>query len=359
MDGLVQLDLPLLVTSLALTRPELLAPAGDLECVRAAIENGADAVYFGLHGHNARARATNFDLENLSEVMQLLHHRGVKGYVTLNTLVFTSELAEMERIIRQVALAGADAIIVQDIAVIRLARALCPDLPVHASTQMTLTSAESIRFVEELGVERVILARELSLDEMRRIRTKTTMPLEVFVHGALCVAYSGQCLTSESLGQRSANRGECAQACRMTYDLIVDGEPVDLGDRRYLLSPRDLAGIDQIPALLEAGVSSFKIEGRLKSPEYVAAVTRVYRRALDEHGYRATARDRYELEMAFSRGLSPGWLEGVDHQSLVHARFGKKRRKWDDRSSPGSSMRNRASERPRQAPPALPIQKTG
>jgi putative protease len=329
MDGLVQLEVPHSEPQLALARPELLAPAGDLECVRAAIENGADAVYFGLHGHNARARATNFDLENLPEVMQLLHRRGLKGYITLNTLVFSSELADIERIIGQVALAGADAIIVQDIAVIRLARALCPDLPVHASTQMTLTSAESIGLVEELGVERVILARELSVDDMRRIRSKTTMPLEVFVHGALCVAYSGQCLTSEALGGRSANRGQCAQACRLPYEVVSDGQVQQLGDYQYVLSPQDLAAYDMIPELVRVGISSLKIEGRLKTPEYVANITRHYRRAIDTaiagRPVVFSRREVEEMELSFSRGLSPGWMQGDDHKRLVQGRSPTKR----------------------------------
>ena len=310
-------------------KPELLSPAGDLECVRAAIENGADAVYFGLHGHNARARATNFDLENLEAVLDLLHRRGVKGYVTLNTLVFPRELDEMERIIRRVAAAGADAIIVQDLAVIRLARALCPDLPVHASTQMTLTSAESIGFVEELGVERVILARELSLEEMRRIRAQTDMPLEVFVHGALCVAYSGQCLTSEALGGRSANRGQCAQACRLPYEVISDGQVQELGDYRYVLSPQDLAAYELIPELVKLGIRSLKIEGRLKTPEYVANITRHYRMAIDAavagRPVEFTRRQVEEMELSFSRGLSPGWMQGNNHKQLVEGRSPTKR----------------------------------
>ncbi|MGV3532862.1 MAG: DUF3656 domain-containing U32 family peptidase, partial [Chthoniobacteraceae bacterium] len=184
------------------------------------------------------------------------------------------------------------------------------------------------RFARELGVERVVLARELSLRELEKFEPGE-MPLEVFVHGALCVAYSGQCLTSESLGQRSANRGECAQACRMPYELVVDGALRDLGDKRYLLSPQDLAAVNEIPQLVERGVVSFKIEGRLKSPEYVAAVCQVYRKALDAalegRQHTVTAADRYQLEMTFSRGLFPGWMHGVNHQELVSARFGKKR----------------------------------
>jgi len=214
-------------------RPELLAPAGDADCLRAAVENGADAVYFGLdHGFNARARAVNFPIDELAGTMRGLHRRGVRGYVTLNTLVFPAELPEMERTIRRVAESGADAVLVQDLGVARLIREVCPDFPIHASTQMSLTSAENILVAEELGIERVVLARELSIEEIRAIHRRCGIVLEVFVHGALCVAYSGQCLTSESLGGRSANRGQCAQACRLPYELVRDGKDVDLGDVR-------------------------------------------------------------------------------------------------------------------------------
>ena len=311
-------------------RPELLAPAGDRECMRAAVENGADAVYFGLNcGFNARARATNLSTNELTDVMQFLHHRGVKGYVTLNTLAFTDELPELESLIRVVAQADVDAVLVQDIGVLRLIRATCPDLPIHASTQMTLTSAECIRVAEELGIERVVLARELSLREIAQIRHSTSVELECFVHGALCVAYSGQCLTSESLGGRSANRGQCAQACRLPYDLICDGEDVDLGAQKYLLSPQDLAAYELTPDLIAAGISSFKIEGRLKTPEYVANITRHYRMAIDAAmrgepvGF---SRDEVrEMELSFSRGFSPGWLLGDDHKMLVPALTSAKR----------------------------------
>src|SRR5205085_2569321 len=173
-------------------------------------------------------------------------------------------LEQAETLVRQVAEAGTDAVLVQDIGLARLIRVICPDLPIHASTQMTLTSGQTIAAAAELGISRVVLARECSLDDIRRIRRETTMPLEVFVHGALCVAYSGQCLTSESLGGRSANRGQCAQACRLPYDLICDGRDVELGEQKYLLSPQDLAAYDLIPQLIDAGVCSFKIEGRLK-----------------------------------------------------------------------------------------------
>jgi putative protease len=307
--------------------PELLAPAGDWDCLRAAIANGADAVYFGLPRFNARLRAHNFTEAELPEVVAFCHRHGVKAYVAFNTLVFTGELDDAEAYLRLLSRAGVDALIVQDVGLVRLARAIVPDLPIHASTQMTITSPEGAVFARALGVERAVLARELSLRELEKF--DGTLPLETFVHGALCVAYSGQCLTSEALGQRSANRGECAQACRMPYELIVDGQPRDLGDKRYLLSPQDLAAAEEIPALLARGVTSFKIEGRLKAPEYVAAVCQVYRRALDaaleRRDPRLTEAERYQLEMTFSRGLFTGWLHGVDHQRLVSARFGKKR----------------------------------
>lgn len=342
--------------------PELLAPAGNWDCVRAAVENGADAVYFGLDRFNARMRADNFTRADLPELMAFLHRRGVRGYLTLNTLVFPTELAAATDYLREAIAAGVDAAIVQDVGICRLIRHLSPDFPIHASTQMTVTSAAGVAFARSLGCHLVVLARECSIAEIEKIQAQqgasgTEIPLEVFVHGALCVAYSGQCLTSEALGGRSANRGECAQACRMTYDLVVDGEVMDLGDRRYLLSPQDLSGLPVLESLVRSGVRSLKVEGRLKSPEYVASVTRVYRQALDRAIAAAldplttaeTAEDdlpdtvefpkpaigrmepptgrspRYELEMAFSRGLYTGWFEGIDNQTLVHGRYGKKR----------------------------------
>ena len=329
------LALPARSTPTTARGPELLAPAGDWDCVRAAIENGADAVYFGLERFNARMRAKNFTVAELPALMEFLHRRGVRGYVTFNTLIFANELTEAESYLRALIAAGVDAAIVQDIGMCRMIRALSPDFPIHCSTQMTITSAAGIAFARELGAQLVVLARENSIAEIEKIRAAspaggTEMPLEVFVHGALCVAYSGQCLTSESLGGRSANRGECAQACRLPYDLISDGQKVDLGDRRYLLSPQDLAGIDVLPDLVRAGVSSLKIEGRLKSPEYVASITRVYRRALDTLAGESPAAPaatgaRYELQMAFSRGLYSGWFRGIQNQELAHARFGTKR----------------------------------
>lgn len=309
---------------------ELLSPAGDRECVRAAIENGADAVYFGLdRGFNARARAENMSLDNLDEIMLQLHERGVRGYLTLNTLVFSEELREFERIVRRVVDANVDAVLVQDLGAARLIHTLCPELAIHASTQMTLTSAECIDVAASLGIERVVLPRELSLDEIRNITSLTRMAVEVFAHGALCVAYSGQCLTSESLGGRSANRGQCAQACRLPYEIFSDGQLVPLDQQKYLLSPQDLMAYELVPELIAAGVSSLKIEGRLKTAEYVASITRHYRQAIDEAlaglPVKLSADQADEMALTFSRGFAPGWLEGCDHKRLVPATSSAKR----------------------------------
>lgn len=330
----------------ALQKPEVLAPAGGWDCAKAAVENGADAIYFGVGRFNARVRADNFVPDDLPKLMKRLHRRGVRGYATFNTLVFSNELAEAEAELRKIIASGVDAAIVQDVGIARLIRKISPDFPVHASTQMTITSASGVRFARELGASLAVLSREVNVDEMAEIVSRgnadsSALPLEIFVHGALCVAYSGQCLTSESLGGRSANRGECAQACRMPYELICDGEKVPLGARRYLLSPRDLAGVEMLPALMRLGIRSLKIEGRLKSPEYVAAITRIYRDCVDriflmlEEGVSAETLDAfakqlrerhaYAMEMAFSRGLFTGWMRGTDNRSLVPARFGKKR----------------------------------
>ncbi|TMB34616.1 MAG: U32 family peptidase [Deltaproteobacteria bacterium] len=312
-----------------LARPELLAPAGDEESLRAAVAAGADAVYFGLRGgFNARARADNFAIEDLPRVFDFLHRKGVQGFITFNTLVFDSELPFAEQTLSAIARAGADAILVQDLGALRLARAVCAQLPLHASTQMTVSSPEAARIAEELGVTRIVLPRELSIEEIRLFAQGTDLELECFVHGALCVSWSGQCLTSEALQHRSANRGQCAQSCRMPYRLVLDGrEELARGNQQldYLLSPRDLAAYDLLPELIDAGVSCFKIEGRMKGPEYVANVVDKYRRALDAAIERRasplSARDEEELRYSFSRGFSHGFLRGSNHQELVHGLY--------------------------------------
>jgi U32 family peptidase len=227
---------------------------------------------------------------------------------------------------------GLDAFIVQDLGVAQLLRALCPEVRLHASTQMTISTPEAIALTEDLGLARYVLARELSLAEIAKVREGTLKELEVFVHGALCVSYSGQCLTSESFGGRSANRGQCAQSCRLEYDLLVDGERRELGEKRYLVSPQDLCGLDEVGELARIGIDSLKIEGRLKSPAYVAATSKAYsERVAGEHtsdhnrAISQLAASRRDLELTYSRGLFSGWLHGVDHQALVPATFGHHR----------------------------------
>jgi putative protease len=300
-----------------------MSPAGYWPQLRAAIEAGADAVYFGLHHFTARAKV-GFSLEELPEALRTLHRRGVKGYVTFNTLVFDNELDEACRALAAIAEAGADAIIVQDIGVLKLAREIAPDLEIHASTQMSVASADGVRLAQSMGASRVTLARELSLADIRAIRRSTDCELEIFVHGALCVAYSGQCLSSEAWGGRSANRGQCAQACRLPYEMMVDGEMRPLGDARYLLSPGDLYALHQVPEIVEIGVSALKIEGRYKDAEYVALTTRAYREAVDAAStgrpHTVDAETEQQLEQVYSRGLGPYFLTGTDHQAVVRGR---------------------------------------
>ncbi len=317
-------------------KPEVLAPAGNWDCVRAAVANGADAIYFGLDQFNARMRADNFTVGDLNSLIPFLHTHGVRGYVTMNVLIFPAEFEQAVSYLDALDAAGVDGVIVQDMGLAALIaehrKAGRWSIELHISTQMTVSSPEAVRLVDELfDPQQIVLSRELSLREIEACAKATTKPIEVFCHGALCVAYSGQCLTSETLGQRSANRGECAQACRMPYKLEVDGRLRDLGERRYIFSPQDLCALDRVPQMLAAGVHSFKIEGRLKSPEYVAATTRAYRRAVDAAlagrpvQAEKRARDLYAMQMAFSRGFSTGWLDGTDHPLLTHGRFGKKR----------------------------------
>jgi putative protease len=308
----------------ARSRPEVLAPAGDMDCVRAAVENGADAVYFGIQKWNARARAANFPIEELPDLLAFLRLRGVKGYVTFNTLIFSNELEEAQRTLERIIAAGPDAFILQDFGIARLIQEMAPGVPLHASTQTTTTAPEQMELLKELGFSRVVMARELSIPELRKIRAATDLELEVFAHGALCVAYSGQCLTSEALGGRSANRGACAQACRLPYSLVVDGQVRELGDQKYLISPQDLAAYDLVPELIGL-VSGLKIEGRLKTPEYVAATTRAYRKAVDDAAAKFSRDEVLTLQQVFSRGFSHGFLSGINHQTLVPGLSPKKR----------------------------------
>jgi len=300
-----------------------MSPAGHWPQLQAAIEGGADAVYFGLKHFTARAKV-GFGLSDLPEVMRTLHRRGVRGFVTFNTLVFDHEIDEAARTLARIAEAGADAIIVQDIGVLRLARAVVPGLEIHASTQMSVTDAAGAELAREMGARRVTLARELSLAGLRTLRAQTVVELEVFVHGALCVAYSGQCFSSEAWGGRSANRGACAQACRLPYEMYVDDALKPLGDARYLLSPGDLYALHQVPELIDIGINAFKIEGRYKEAGYVAAATQAYRKAIDDviagRKLRITKEEDLQLEQIYSRGLGPFFLNGTNHQAVVRGR---------------------------------------
>ncbi len=315
--------------------PEILAPAGDDDSLAAALAAGADAVYFGLDGGlNARARATNFSVERLPQIVDGIHRAGARAYVTLNTLIFEHELPFAESVLRACAAAGVDAIIVQDPAIALLSRAVAPTLEVHASTQMTISSPEGAAFAQQLGATRVVVPRELSVDEIRTFAKGTPLQLEVFIHGALCMSWSGQCLTSEAWGGRSANRGQCAQSCRLPYQLVVDGQVRELGDVAYLLSPMDLAGVRAVSELADIGVASLKIEGRLKGPAYVMTAVEGYKRwrdaiakkqDRDAEAQRALQKDLGRMAVAYSRGFSDGFLGGSDHQSLVEGRFPKNR----------------------------------
>jgi len=308
---------------------ELLAPAGDWECLRAAVANGANAIFFGVEKFNARARAHNFQTNELPEIMKFLHKYGVQGFLTFNILVFEDELPEARKLIEACIDAGVDAVIVQDLGLVKMIREISPDFPIHGSTQMTITSPEAVEFIKPWNLERVVLGRENNLKQIQQIGEQAKLPMEVFVHGALCVSYSGQCLTSEMWGGRSANRGECAQACRLPYDLMVDGVHQPMGDIAYLLSPKDLAAIDIVPELIEAGVTSFKIEGRLKSPEYVANVVSKYNKEIDKYfeGDESgpSKEEVRELQQSFSRGFTHGFLEGTNNKQLVEGTFPKSR----------------------------------
>ncbi|MDD2236658.1 MAG: U32 family peptidase [Kiritimatiellae bacterium] len=303
---------------------ELLAPAGDEEALRAAIANGADAVYLGTGRFNARLRAENFEGSRLEEAVALCHRHNVRLYLTLNTLILPNEWDEAVRLAEVAAHSGIDAVIVQDIGLADWIHRRIPSLPLHASTQMTLSEPEAINWAqEELGIARVILPRELSTEEIRQIRGQTSVELEVFVHGALCISYSGQCHASFYMGGRSANRGACAQPCRLPYTLCENGEPLETPGR-HILSPKDFCGLNFVQERIKAGVTCFKIEGRLKKADYVAATVAAYRDAIQaavrDQGV-STERHRQALEILFARGQTAGYVHGDEHAELVDSRL--------------------------------------
>ena len=282
---------------------ELLAPAGSMEALRAAVCNGADAVYLGADTFNARINARNFSAADLQEAVVYCHVRGVKVHLTLNTLVLDREMPRAAELIRLAASCGVDAFIVQDLGVVSLCRQLAPDVPIHASTQMSIHSLEGVMEAAALGCSRVVLARELPAEEIAHICKRSPVEIEVFVHGALCMCYSGQCYLSSVIGRRSGNRGQCAQPCRLPYGY---GR---FESTRYPLSLKDNCLAGELDELRRMGVASIKIEGRMKRPEYVAIVTRAYRTVLN--GGKLTPSDLQELETAFSRqGFTDGYFRG-------------------------------------------------
>ncbi len=302
-------------------KPELLAPAGSMEAFIAAVENGADAVYLGARAFSARGYASNFSEKELEEAIDYAHLRGVKVYVTVNTLLKEEEVENALKLLSWLREIGTDAIIIQDLGLISLARQYLPDLPLHASTQMTLHNSKGAEFAKKMGIERVVLSRECSLEEIKMIKEKTGTEIEVFIHGALCISYSGQCLLSSLIGGRSGNRGFCAQPCRKKYRLYCEGKQIKTTGS-YLLSPKDLNTTSGLGALIEAGIESFKIEGRMKRPEYVAGVVRIYRRLIDRYianpaEYYVSEEEQEILTQLFNRGFTQGYFFENPRQELM------------------------------------------
>lgn len=301
---------------------ELLAPAGTKEALLAAIESGANAIYLAGNMFGARAYADNFDEAGMREAIRLAHLRNVQIHVTVNTIVDDNELAALKKYLRFLAEAGADAVLVQDLGVARVVRETVPELPMHASTQMTVHNLDGVLALEKMGFSRVVLSRELTLEAIRHICANSHVEIETFVHGALCVCYSGQCLMSSVIGGRSGNRGRCAQPCRLPYTLVDERNNDLLGNTagKYLLSPRDMKGIELLPQLLEAGVSSLKIEGRMKRPEYVAIVVGSYRRAIDSYlagSFQVPAEDSKALTQIFNRDFTTAYLEKKQGRNMM------------------------------------------
>ena len=304
---------------------ELLSPAGDFECLKAAVQNGANSVYFGANIFSARAFANNFDLENLDKAINYAKLRNVKTNLTLNTLIKEDEFEKAFYIAKEAYEMGIDAIIVQDVGLATTLIENFPKLDIHASTQMTIHNLDGVKEAQNIGFKRVVLSRELSIDEITNICKNTNIETEVFIHGALCMSYSGQCLFSSMIGGRSGNRGKCAQPCRLPYELLEENKKLDSG---YLLSTRDLFGLEYLKQIIEAGVSCLKIEGRMKNPEYVATVTKIYRKYIDmfENNDKIEINDNdindndiNDLLQVFNRGgFSSGHLSKKENRNLVY-----------------------------------------
>lgn len=281
---------------------ELLAPAGSMEALKAAISNGCDAIYLGMHKFGARAYSSNFDLESLKEAVDYAHLRDVKIYVTMNTIVFECEIEEMKAQMDALNAIGVDGIIVQDLAAFDYMIKNFIDMEVHCSTQMGIDDLDGTLLLKEMGAKRVVLSRELEIEKVKEIKKQAKVPLEIFVHGALCVSYSGNCLMSGLIGYRSGNRGRCVGSCRKVYELI-DKSTGEVLENNYILSPKDLNTIDYIDDL--RGIDSLKIEGRMKEPAYVANVVSSYRKALDN---KITDTDKDNLKKTFNRTFTKGYL---------------------------------------------------
>ena len=298
---------------------ELLSPVGDFECLKAAVQNGADSVYFGSNLFSARAFASNFDINHLEDAINYAKIRGVKTNLALNTLIKDDEMENALLLAKKAYELGIDAIIVQDLGLAKKLIDSFPDLPIHASTQMTVHNLNGVLELQNLGFKRVVLSRELSIQEIEYICKNSNIEIECFIHGALCISYSGQCLFSSMIGGRSGNRGKCAQPCRLPYTLLENDKKIDSG---YLLSTRDLCGLDYIPDLIKAGVDCLKIEGRMKSPEYVATVTNIYRKYIDlsqsNTTYQVDETDKKDLLQVFNRGMSSsGHLDTEPNHNLI------------------------------------------
>ena len=293
-----------------MNKPELLAPAGNYDSLVAAVQAGCDAVYLSGKKYGARSFAGNFSNDDLISAVKYCHLYGVKVYVTVNTIIYEDEVDDFISYIDFLHFNNVDAIIMQDIGMVDLVRKMYPNMEIHISTQMHVHNLEGVKFFEGMGIKRIVLARETSIDVIRDIKKNSDVDIEVFVHGALCISYSGQCLMSSLIGGRSGNRGACAGCCRLPYDLVHDGHVVN--SDKYLISTRDLMTLDYIGELIESGINSFKIEGRMKRPEYVYLIVSLYRKAIDSYfnlGYvDISDNDIFEMKKIFNRGFTKGYL---------------------------------------------------
>jgi len=299
---------------LNIKKPELLAPAGDWSMLNVAINSGADAVYFGLQNLNMRAMANNFKIDELSMIVDYCSNQKVKTHLTLNTIVFEEELQLLDTVLRTAKSAGIEMIICWDMSVIK--KCIEYNIPFCISTQASVSNSEAVNFYKDLGAKRIVLARECTLDKIKEIKAKTDIEIETFIHGAMCIAVSGRCFMSHEIFGKSANRGECLQPCRREYQIIDNDEKfsLELGED-YILSPKDLCTIEFIEKLIEAGINSFKIEGRKRSPEYIAKVVSIYRKAIDlyfEDKLTPEIQSGFitELKKVYNRGFSPGFYIG-------------------------------------------------